>query len=268
MLSTRVANAKEAITFLKEGPFPVDLYALAHTHGVTTIEEAELKTIDAFLMPQGDEYTVVVNRNHLPARKRFSIAHEIGHILIAEQQSEMQYRKPTCGGTARDPVERACNQLAADILMPEEPFKAIAESYAWGIQGAVILSEMFATSLESTLRRCVELASIPLALITWRILPSSKPIHRYTLTTPGSSLRVLGFDRQKYLADVPSLSQSYSAQGTWKGIVPFEVSVRGNSLPITRSFVTESMGTGRGDTRRVFSLVRLSEQLTREEPTR
>ena len=267
MLSAQVRRAKRDIAFLAEGPFPIDLVGLANRHGIESIQEKDFRAIDAMLTKTGSLFSIVVNSNHLPTRKRFSIAHEIGHVLIAEQQSEVQFRRPTCGGTALDPVERACNQLAAEILMPEEPFKKNAASYEWGIKGAVALSEIFATSLESTLRRCIELASAPMALVKWKLDPSLRPRHMYTPKTLRTSLRIMGFDRQKYLADVLALSQAYTHEGIWKGAVPFEVLSHRNALPMTRSFLTESMGIGRGDTRRVFSLVRLSEQPPREEPT-
>ena len=257
-------RALQEIAFLAEGPFPVALTRLAHMHGITTITEANLKETDAFMIPDGDAYTVVVNKNHLPVRKRFSIAHEIGHILLAQSQ-EVQFRKPVCSGSPRDPIEAACNQLAAAILMPAEPFSKIAASYDWSIRGVNALSQVFDTSVESTIRRCIGLATVPLAFVPWKVTPSKKPRHQYTLTTPLSRLRVLGLDRQHYLADVPSLMQAYSQEGIWEGIVSFEVSSSRKALPVTRSFVTESMGIGRGDTRRVFSLVHLSEQLPREE---
>ena len=257
MLSVQLKRAKQNIAFLKEGPFPIDLPTLAWAHGVVTIEEGELNTIDAFLTPRNGKYAVVLNQNHLPTRKRFSLAHEIGHLLIAEQESEVQFRRPTCGGTALDPVERACNQLAADILMPEEPFKRVAESYGWGIKGAISLSEMFATSLESTLRRCVDLSSAPIALVQWKLHPSQRPRHLYTPKTSVRNPKILGFDRQKYLTDILALSRAYSEEGIWKGVVPFEVLSRRNALPTTKSFMTESMGVGRGGNRKVFSLVHL-----------
>ena len=220
MLRTQMTRARQEVTFLAEGPFPVDVYELAGQYGIT-VEEADLGTVDAVLMLRGNEYVAVVNSKHLPSRKRFSLAHEIGHILIAEQAPDLQFRRPSCGGSSRDPVERACDQLAVEILMPEEPFKRVADSYNWGIKGALSLSTMFSTSLDSTLRRCVELASAQMALVQWKMSSAEKPRH-IAIKTQQNGLRIVGFDRRRCLTDMRSLYQAYHQDGLRKGVVPFE----------------------------------------------
>ena len=175
MLRTQVTRARQEVAFLAEGPFPVDIRELAGQYGIT-VEEADLGTVDAVLMPRGNEYVAVMNSKHFPSRKRFSLAHEIGHVLIAEQVPDLQFRRLLAVVVREILLSVRADQLAVEMLMPEEPFKRVADSYNWGIKGALSLSTMFSTSLDSTLRRCVELASAQMALVQWKVSSAEKPV--------------------------------------------------------------------------------------------
>lgn len=268
-LDTFRARATEEIAFLGDGPFPVDVNSVAIRYGITTVEEDDLGRLDAFLMPIGTEgeYLAVLNRAHTPARKRFSLAHEIGHVLLAEQETEARFRRPSCDATAR-PVERACNLLAAEMLMPTEPFKRNADAYDWGIEGGVALSQLFDTSLESTFRRYVDLGNGSIVLVKWALNSSNYPTHIVPPIGAKNSVRIVGFDRRYDLLRFPSLHQAYTQDGIWRGDVGFEILPRGYSFPVVRSYPTESMGYNQGGRRQVFSLVRLNEELSAAgEPT-
>lgn len=268
MLRTRTARATQGLAFLSKGPFPVDLHSLALSHGITSIKEAELTAVEAFLMPgENGGYAVVLNSRNSRTRRRFSLAHEIGHVLLAEQETEEQFRRPSCDATAR-PVERACNQLAAEMLMPAEPFRRNAEAHDWRIEGGVALSQLFDTSLESTFRRYVELANGSVVLVKWALNSSNYPTHIVPPIVAKNSVRIVGFDRRYDLLRFPSLHQAYTQDGIWRGDVGFEILPRGYSFPVVRSYPTESMGYNQGGRRQVFSLVRLNEDLSAAgEPT-
>ena len=251
---------------MSKGPFPVDLRGLALSHGITRIKEAQLEALDAFLTPGDDGgYAVVLNSRHSRARRRFSLAHEIGHVLLAEQETEEQFRRPSCDATAR-PVERACNLLAAEMLMPAEPFRRDAEAYDWRIEGGIALSQLFDTSLESTFRRYVELAKGSIVLVKWALNSSNRPTHIVPPIGAKNSVRIVGFDRRYDLLRFPSLHQAYTQDGIWRGDVGFEILPRGYSFPVVRSYPTESMGYNQGGRRQVFSLVRINEEPGRSQP--
>lgn len=55
--------------------------------------------------------TIFLNRNRPADRQRFSLAHEIGHILL--------HRVPS------DTMEEEANQFAAELLLPEEDMKEV-----------------------------------------------------------------------------------------------------------------------------------------------
>jgi len=64
---------------------------------------------------------IVVNRNMLIARRRFSVAHELGHLALGK--AGVQF----FGERGR--AERAANRFAAALLMPADPLKRLWHEY-------------------------------------------------------------------------------------------------------------------------------------------
>jgi len=66
-----------------------------------------------------------INSRHSPMRRRFSIAHEIGHLVLHDEESlhvdawtPFAYRTDK-SSEGTDPREIEANQFAAELLMPE-----------------------------------------------------------------------------------------------------------------------------------------------------
>ena len=67
------------------------------------------ENISGLLVMVGDKPTIGFNSDHAWVRRRFTIAHEIGHLLMGH----------TCGGSdSGDNAETEANQLAAELLIP------------------------------------------------------------------------------------------------------------------------------------------------------
>ncbi len=68
-----------------------------------------------------EQRTIWVNKSEPALRKRFTIAHEIGHAVLHPQVDVVDYRsnfeKP------KDRKEIEANKFAAELLMPEEYFR-------------------------------------------------------------------------------------------------------------------------------------------------
>lgn len=66
-----------------------------------------------------------VNSYHSPMRQRFTIAHEIGHLLLhGDEEVHIDEKLPLgrrdeLSSQAKDPREIEANQFAAELLMPE-----------------------------------------------------------------------------------------------------------------------------------------------------
>ena len=79
--------------------------------------------ISGQIAPDGDSYTIKVNRFEAKERQRFTIAHEISHFLLHREiidaspdgiKDTVLYRSG-----APERAEFEANRLAADILMPK-----------------------------------------------------------------------------------------------------------------------------------------------------
>lgn len=84
-------------------------------------------TIDAMMIRKGKHATIVVNDGHHHNRKRFSVAHEIGHFLLhanddlyIDKKVQEQLFVFTRTSAKKDSDEVEANQFAAELLMPSE----------------------------------------------------------------------------------------------------------------------------------------------------
>ena len=67
-----------------------------------------------------DVKLIVVATSHLPTRQRFTIAHELGHLLAGDDQGVHLDCDIFDRAQAKDPSERRANAFAAAFLMPED----------------------------------------------------------------------------------------------------------------------------------------------------
>lgn len=111
----------------QQGP-PVDVDSLLALLGVTDVIVAEIKQ-DALLVgsPLEGFLMAVLNRNSAPVRRRFSLAHEAGHLVLDPDRRSQGYLHQVAARTAKDPLERACDYFAACLLMPRDWIQGAAE---------------------------------------------------------------------------------------------------------------------------------------------
>jgi Zn-dependent peptidase ImmA (M78 family) len=140
---------------------PVDLKCIARQLGIVRIEP---RTMDADgYLGQTDKGELVIRYRHGASaeRTRFTIAHEIGHMLLAKAQgrdlSDPAFR--LSGGDS--PEEIAVNRIAAELLMPEPLIRGAlrARSPSWIEIWA--LRRIFWVSTTALLRRILELSDLP-----------------------------------------------------------------------------------------------------------
>jgi len=90
-----------------------------------------------------------VNESDAENRKRFTIAHEIGHYIL-HPSSLLHYDKPNMihyrSTQVLGPLEREANYFAAELLMPEDLVKQCIER---GIRSVAELARRFQVSDEA-----------------------------------------------------------------------------------------------------------------------
>ena len=131
--------------------------------------------VDAMLVPLPQGYSVVINENAPHPRQRYSLAHELGHIMLLETDSSAlrptratRYRSSNSATQAKKTEERLCDAIAAELLMPEEIFTREVEKSGRSLEHLPRLANAFDTSLTATAIRYWELLPEPCHLIRWR----------------------------------------------------------------------------------------------------
>jgi Zn-dependent peptidase ImmA (M78 family) len=79
--------------------------------------------ISGMLYRDGENKIIGINSNHHPNRQRFSIAHEVGHLLLHEKEvfiDKVVNFRSSRSSLAIDTEEIAANAFAAELLMPKE----------------------------------------------------------------------------------------------------------------------------------------------------
>jgi IrrE N-terminal-like domain len=132
------------------GTAPTDLETLATRLNIEAFAEADMP-FSGELRRDGAGFTIVYSRFLSPARRRFTIAHEMGHAIF-------EGTGPNCPRQGAE-LERLCDLLAAEILMPRQVFlqHAIGKPSVGQIMD---LARRFQTSISSTARRYAELRNL------------------------------------------------------------------------------------------------------------
>ena len=146
------------------GP-PFDPFQLAELVDVETVPREDLD--DARLVSvAGEGCRIEFNPHRRPARVRFSVAHELGHLLFPDHGDRVRYRNASHSRERRPDdwqLEVLCNVAAAELLMPAGAFPQ-EETENLSLTHLMDLRATFGVSTEALLRRVVKLTDLPVAL--------------------------------------------------------------------------------------------------------
>jgi Zn-dependent peptidase ImmA (M78 family) len=147
-------------------PKDIDIEAIAWCLGAR-VKFRPLDGCEARITGKGDEAIITVNSRGSWRRKRFSVAHELGHwkyhrgrILVcrSDEIGRSGQNYPT--------AERAADLYAAQLLMPPYIFDPIARTHPkLTFQTVSTLSDLFDTSVTATAIRLVEGRHSPAILV-------------------------------------------------------------------------------------------------------
>jgi Zn-dependent peptidase ImmA (M78 family) len=103
---------------------PIPITTIAEGLGIDIVKQRYPdSSYSGFYLRKGAKRVIGVNANHSEARQRFTIAHELGHVLLLAHDDlhvdgTFRLRDATSSqGTDRHEVE--ANFFAAELLMPE-----------------------------------------------------------------------------------------------------------------------------------------------------
>ena len=140
--------------------------------GATLIEEP-LKNSDGKII-MGKSKTLIKINSNIPyaSKKRFTIAHEIGHFLMHknieihnENSNTLNWFNNTEQQLKKGIQEWEANDFASELLMPEPIFRREANGKEFTPELLKKLSERFKTSLTSTVFKSLQLDLHPLLVV-------------------------------------------------------------------------------------------------------
>lgn len=135
-------------------------------------------------LPIRGKWHIIVNKNHLEERQRFTICHELGHIYL-DLSSEHTGKSDSQRYTNRPKNEVLCDVFASEILLPSDHFKPLVHAADLGFDSVVTLGKKFKASLTATGSRFAALNDMPCTFVL-----SEHGIVRYASRSP--SLREMG----------------------------------------------------------------------------
>lgn len=110
---------------------PVDVDALAESLGISVNYSALDDDYSGLLVIRGGNAVAHINSKQHPNRRRFSLAHEIGHFVLHEKQQttkdhayvdksmRLYHRADRASVPQNFKMEREANIFAAELLMPD-----------------------------------------------------------------------------------------------------------------------------------------------------
>lgn len=125
-------KAEEVRAFLRAGLGPIgDMDALCELLGVTVYraplgQDLRRTVSGAFLNHPRIGFSILVNLDMTPGRRRFTIAHELAHALF---HSDAPYMVST---SRKPPRERFADAFAGEFLMPSEGVRRVMEEQGLG----------------------------------------------------------------------------------------------------------------------------------------
>lgn len=149
-----------------EQPQQIDLEAIAWIKGAA-VKYRPLQGCEARILGGKDRAIITVNSASAPRRRRFSLAHEIGHWH--HHKGQMLFcGDEDIGNPAHGPFnsENQADQFASDLLMPDFMFRPRLRRVKRLMLGAAReIAEEFDVSLTATLLKMVECDEYPIVVV-------------------------------------------------------------------------------------------------------
>lgn len=145
---------------------PVPVERLARLKGCRVVK-SNLKEVSGILFRSDEGAIIGVNDGHAPTRQRFTIAHELGHLLLHAGQ-EVHYDKDyrvslrteeSSTGTNLEEVE--ANFFAASLLMPDRLLRSDPRASQMDIENEEVilaLSRAYGVSAQAMTHRLLRMA--------------------------------------------------------------------------------------------------------------
>lgn len=127
-----VHTAAEKIHAIKHGGIPVKIIELCKNMGFSVFQQDLPKNVCGYIAIDGElkerfgtDRIISVNLNESNKRRRFTVAHELGHFLFDFDPNRIQFYNAFEHDHEDNetPSEDLANRFAAELLMPADKFR-------------------------------------------------------------------------------------------------------------------------------------------------
>ena len=143
---------------------PINVHMVAERMGVREISVKSLLE-DGRLEHRPGATRIVLNEASSPQRRRFTLAHELGHLLLVHPESSVTALRTYPN---LNDEERFCDAFAGSLLLPRSWITATFGSAPPSIATLRAIADRANTSLAATAVRANGLLSRERALLRWR----------------------------------------------------------------------------------------------------
>jgi Zn-dependent peptidase ImmA (M78 family) len=141
---------------------PVSVVQIADALGARILPEIVEDEISGGLYRREEGPVIGVNAQHHQNRQRFTIAHEIGHLVLHETEDyfiDRVFRRDSNSSAAVDEVEIEANKFAAFLLMPKSFLKDALREFSEPLRSEDVeeLARRFKVSQQAMTIRLINL---------------------------------------------------------------------------------------------------------------
>jgi Zn-dependent peptidase ImmA (M78 family) len=168
--------------------------------------------------PNG-RHIITVNSLEIDQRQRFTVCHEIAHIILGLPSSHEEV--PSWAYAKRDSNEVACDTFAAELLMPYKQWLSAVPKQQPSLNLIQHMAEKFGTSYPAAASRFASLSDMPCAFVTMekgavRYAVRSTPLRRVgAWITAKSSIPVGSLSHKLRASGASATDELEVAQDIW-----------------------------------------------------
>ncbi len=148
---------------------PVDIERFASAANATIKVSGDLYDKESGqTFPLGSKNIITVNGNHREERQRFTVLHEIAHIVLdlpSQHHGTNMTTSDLISYRRRPKEEILCDVFAAECLLPYEHFKEDADDLDVSLDAVKELAERYKASVTSTGSRFAVNCNVPCAFV-------------------------------------------------------------------------------------------------------
>lgn len=126
-------EAEKVLTTHRVRRAPVNVRAITEHYAQVIARPLDEEISGALIPPETVGWTILVNSTHPTVRQRFTLAHELGHLILhgyTTPHADRRFKFRDARSSEGSAVEEIqANQFAAELLMPRSMVLAAAKSH-------------------------------------------------------------------------------------------------------------------------------------------